>query len=108
MPARLNAIPSPVLFGRLKGIPYQNRLCPCGQKMSDSVDHMILDCPLSNIFYFGPSISFMWLRALPNKQLVVQLLLRDDSPELTRVMAHYLNRIYEIKASTSGLSNNDC
>ena len=33
-----------------------------------------------------------------NKQLVVQFLLRDDSPEVTRVMAQFLTRIFEVKS----------
>uniref|UniRef100_A0A670HYS7 Reverse transcriptase domain-containing protein n=1 Tax=Podarcis muralis TaxID=64176 RepID=A0A670HYS7_PODMU len=41
--ARLNVFPSAVLDGRLRGVPYQDRLCSCAQDI-DSINHILLHC----------------------------------------------------------------
>lgn len=46
IPVSLNALPPTVLLGEFNGIPYSNRFCGCRTNWIDSVDHILLACPL--------------------------------------------------------------
>ncbi|KAJ7324291.1 hypothetical protein JRQ81_017311 [Phrynocephalus forsythii] len=48
--ARCSVIPSRVLEGRYKKIPYEDRRCTCSQREAESMVHMFFCCPFHHLY----------------------------------------------------------
>ena len=98
--ARLNVFPSAVLDGRLRGVPYQDRLCSCAQDI-DSVKHILLHCV--KFEQARAELILPLLRLFPGKSeaYYVRFLLEDRINDRTLAVAKFLS----VVARTNDLSS---
>ena len=96
MLARLNAFPSKVLQGRFTKLPFKHRICSCNLNTPDTIQHIILDCPLFTAQRrIAISLIPKW-RTHPN-DLISQFLLSDKEDDVTLIMAEFLLSVYKFK-----------
>lgn len=86
---RMDMLPSAILEGRYRKIPYMNRLCVCGEGRIESLEHVLFECKIYKQIqesYIHPHISDM---EEADRKRCLQLLLADRNKVTTYNVAKY-------------------
>lgn len=89
MSARFNILPSAVLEGRFKKIPYEHRYCPCGSEEIENINHVLFGCSLYTeirALYITPIVL-----QFPGRQekFYTNFLLADQKEGITQAVAQF-------------------
>ena len=88
--ARTNTLPSAMLYGRFKQIPYSARICPCGQHHIETIVHVFFHCQ----FYSQFQTKFLNPLLNNSKQysdeLKIQILLSSQNPDVIVPVARFV------------------
>ena len=98
-------LPSVVLLGRYNNIPYESRLCACGEGTIETLSHVILECKIYEQireWLIKPCIPSLDGR---DRKECLQKLLEDRNKEVTNRVAKF-GRL-AIKLRDSLMNDND-
>lgn len=91
--ARCNSIPSAVLWGRFNGTPLHERICPCSQRVVETLDHLLFHCPLYNEARRKCPALQPHLNSLFEDFVILQSLLASTDPNTILQIATFILQI---------------